>query len=135
MAVVATYPLITVTALHGSRDFFVQHFGMQVLFEASWVVMLTTDGDAPIVGLMSRDHPSDPPGPEEFDGLGMVLTVQTDDAAALGGRLRADGAPITYDLNDEPWGQRRFMTVDPSGIRIDVVEQTEPAAGFWEQYL
>ena len=42
------------------------------------------------------------------------------------------GAPIRYPLTDEPWGQRRFMTVDPSGILLDVVEQIEPAPGFWD---
>lgn len=33
-----------------------------------------------------------------------------------------------------PWGQRRFMVRDRAGVLIDVVEQTEPAAGFWERY-
>jgi hypothetical protein len=40
-----------------------------------------------------------------------------------------------HELADEPWGQRRFMTRDPSGILFDVVEQTEPATGFWDKYL
>jgi hypothetical protein len=33
-----TYPLVTVTALEESRDFFVKFFGMSLVFEASWVV-------------------------------------------------------------------------------------------------
>ena len=45
------------------------------------------------------------------------------------------GAPITYGLAEEPWGQRRFMVRDPSGILVDVVEQIEPAPGFWEKYM
>jgi hypothetical protein len=45
--------------------------------------------------------------------------------------LRAD----RLDLRDEPWGQRRFMTIESSGILVDVVEQTEPAEDYWEKYL
>jgi uncharacterized glyoxalase superfamily protein PhnB len=129
------YPLLTVTALAASRDFLVRHFALQVVFEARWVVMFS-DGrsDAVVLGLMSPEHPSVPPGPEPFGGLGMILTVQVDDAAAAYARLTAAGVPVRHPLTDEPWGQRRFMTVDPSGILIDVVEQTAPAPGFWDAY-
>jgi uncharacterized glyoxalase superfamily protein PhnB len=135
MKVLDTYPLVTVTQLKASRDFFVAHLGMTVLFEASWVVILSSKPDGPIaLGLMSADHPSRPPGSETFDGQGMIITVQVEDAPAACAHLKAGGAPIDYELHDEPWGQKRFMTRDPSGIRIDVVEQIEPAPGFWDRY-
>ena len=54
--------------------------------------------------------------------------------AAAGGcalwRVRGERQVAT-----EPWGQRRFMVQDPSGFLVDVVEQIEPAAGFWDQYM
>ena len=135
MHVVDAYPLITVALLKASRDFFVERFGMTVLFEANWVAILSSKPDGSIaLGLMSADHPSRPPGPETFDGQGMIITVQVDDAAAAYTRLKAGGAPIEHPLQDEPWGQKRFMTRDPSGIRIDVVEHIEPAPGFWDRY-
>lgn len=128
-----TYPLVTVTALPASRDFFVKFFGMRLVFEASWVVMLARKEGGPIVlGLTMADHPSKPPGPEAFDGKGMIMTFQVEDAAAEHKRLQAAGAPIAYGLAVEPWGQRRFMVRDPSGILVDVVEQIEPVAGFWD---
>ena len=136
MAITDTYPLVTVRRLAESREFFVRHFGMAVLFEATWVVMLSANEDGTIaLGLMTSDHPSRPPGPATFDGEGMIVTVQVDDAAETYERVKAQSAPITHPLTDEPWGQRRFMTRDPSGISVDVVEQIEPAAGFWEKYL
>ena len=131
-----TYPLVTVTALEDSRDYFVKFFGMSLMFEANWVVMLARKEGGPIVlGLMSADHPSYPPGPEVFNAQGMIMTLQVEDAAAEHKRLLAEGAPIAYDLKDEPWGQRRFMTRDPSGILIDVVEQIASAAGYWDRYI
>lgn len=135
MATLQTYPLLTVKRLKESRDFFLRYFGMSVVFEASWVVMLSSGDDGAIaLGLMSQDHPSSPPGPETFNGQGMIMTLQVDDVSKTYARMRELGAPIVYDLKDEPWGQRRFMTRDPSGILVDVVEQTEPAPGYWEKY-
>jgi uncharacterized glyoxalase superfamily protein PhnB len=57
------------------------------------------------------------------------------DAAAAFAQLSSGGAPIIHPLTDEPWGQRRFMTRDPAGVLVDVVQQIEPAAGFWDRYL
>jgi uncharacterized glyoxalase superfamily protein PhnB len=136
MAGFTSYPLITVTRLQESRDFFVRFFGMSIVFEASWVVMLAHEEGGSIgLGLMTADHPSQPPGPETFGGKGMILTFQVDDAASAYARLKGLGAPIVYDLKEEPWGQKRFMGRDPSGIGIDVVEQTEPAPGFWDKHM
>jgi uncharacterized glyoxalase superfamily protein PhnB len=135
MAIVDTYPLFTVSNLRGSRDYFMHRLGMQVVFQATWVVMLSAPNATSIsVGLMSSDHPSSPPGPELFDGRGMILTLQVDDAAALHARLTAEGVIVAHPLVDAPWGQRRFMLTDPSGISIDVVQQIEPAPGFWDPY-
>jgi uncharacterized glyoxalase superfamily protein PhnB len=83
---------------------------------------------------MHPDHPSRPPGPEAFDGRGMLVTIEVADARATFQALSRGDAPIVHPLTDEDWGQRRFMTRDPAGVLIDVVEQTEATAGFWERY-
>jgi uncharacterized glyoxalase superfamily protein PhnB len=84
---------------------------------------------------MTPDHPSQPPGPERFSGEGVFLTFQVEDARTEFERLRAEGAPIAYPLRDEPWGQRRFALRDPAGTWLDIVEQVEPAPGFWDPYV
>jgi uncharacterized glyoxalase superfamily protein PhnB len=133
------YPLITTPALSEARDFYTRHFGFDVLFEASWFVYLSGPADGETRGatlaFMSPDHPSNPPGPETFDGHGMILTVEVADAHAMFEKLGKDGAPIVHPLTDEDWGQRRFMTRDPAGVLVDVVQQTEPKQGFWDRYL
>ena len=135
MKVLSAYPLVTTQNLQATRDFYVSHFGLEVIFEANWVVMLGRRSSGEInLGFMASNHPTNPPGPEAFDGKGMIVTVQVDDAAKAQAALRKQGAPITYDLHDEPWGQRRFMTVDPSGTLVDVVEQIIPMEGWWDKY-
>lgn len=135
MQLLDAYPLIVTQNLAAVRDFYVRWFGCEVGFEASWFIWLTLPGERPFsLAFMRADHPSNPPGPETFDGKGMILTFQVADAAAEFARLNAAGLPMVYGLHDELWGQRRFMVQDPAGVCIDVVEQTEPAAGFWQQY-
>lgn len=133
------YPLITTPALAEVRDFYRTHFGFEVAFEASWFVYLVGPGEEGTRGatlaFMHPDHPSNPPGPETFNGLGMILTLEVGDAASVFEQVKASGAPIVHPLTDEKWGQRRFMTRDPAGVLVDVVEQIEPAAGFWDPYM
>lgn len=133
------YPLITTRALFEARDFYVTHFGFAVSFEATWFVYLAGkphgDSRGATLAFMHPEHPSNPPGPESFDGHGMIVTIEVADAAAAFARLSSGGAPIIHPLTDEPWGQRRFMTRDPAGVLVDVVQQIEPAAGFWDRYL
>ena len=132
------YPLISTPALFEARDFYIGHFGFDVLFEASWFVYLSGPGEdgtrGATLAFMSPEHPSNPPGPEAFDGRGMILTVEVADAGAVFDKLSRDGAPVVYPLAEEDWGQRRFMTRDPAGVLVDVVEQIEPREGFWEKY-
>lgn len=136
MKLLDSYPLLTVSDIRASRDFYVKHFGFGVIFDSDWVVML---GDARrgriALGFMTPDHPTNPPGPEVFDGKGMIVTIQVEDAAADCAALKAQGVRIFYDLHDEPWGQRRFALRDPNGVIVDVVQQTQPAEGWWDKYM
>jgi uncharacterized glyoxalase superfamily protein PhnB len=118
------------------REFYRRWFRAEVVFEASWFALLAIPGESPrSIAFMAPDHPSTPPGPDVFSGTGAFLTLQVADATGEFERLRQAGASFVYDLRDEPWGQRRFALRDPAGIWIDVVEQIEPAPGFWDPYL
>jgi uncharacterized glyoxalase superfamily protein PhnB len=127
---------LTVTPAH--RDcaaFYRRWFAFTTVFEAGWITVLASAGERPFtIGFMAPDHPSTPPGPAVSPGDGTLVTLQVADAAAEHARLAAAGAPLIYPLTDEPWGQRRFALRDPAGAWVDVVEQTAPAAGWWERY-
>lgn len=133
------YPLVTTPKLAEVRDFYTQHFQFDVLFEASWFLYLAGPAEEGTRGatlaFMHPDHPSNPPGPESFNGRGMILTVEVSNAQEAFDRLRLTGALIVHPLTDEDWGQRRFMIRDPAGVLVDVVEQIEPKEGYWDPYL
>ncbi|HYE46302.1 MAG TPA: VOC family protein [Caulobacter sp.] len=134
MRFVDRYPIIVTPRLADCRDFW-RRLGFAVSFEASWFLLLHAEDGSASLAFMSPDHPSAPPGPEPFSGQGMCLELQVEDAAAAYEEAVAAGLPIGLALAEEPFGQLRFGFTDPSGLWVDVVEQIEPAAGFWDRYL
>lgn len=132
MKFVDRYPIIVTPKLFECRDFWAQRLGFEVVFEADWFVLLAADGAT--LAFMHPNHPSTPPGPETFSGKGMCFELQVEDAAAAYEAWIAQG-PADYALAHEPFGQLRFGFFDPSGLWVDVVEQVEPAAGFWDRYM
>lgn len=133
MKFVDRYPIIVTPKLRACRDFWTAHLGFTVVFEADWFILLQADGAS--LAFMSPDHPSAPPGPETFAGTGMCFELQVADAAAAYDECRAAGLEPSYPLTREAFGQQRFGFFDPAGLWVDVVEQIEPADGFWDRYL
>ena len=134
MQIESAYPVVVTPGLTECRDFYVRRLGFEIVFEASWFVYLTAPDSPHGIAFMTPDHPSRPPGPEAFDGNGILLTLQVADAAAEFDRLREAGVSIEHQLRDEPWGQRRFGLRDPAGTWVDVVQQIEPEPDFWDRY-
>jgi catechol 2,3-dioxygenase-like lactoylglutathione lyase family enzyme len=131
------YPVFVTKNLNESRAFYAAWFNMQVVFESTFFVLLTTSGERSFsIGFLSEVHPSSPPScPAMNANAGVFLTLQVEDAKADFERLSKGGLKIFYSLKDEDWGQRRFGIVDPNGMYVDVVQQIEAKEGFWDKYL
>lgn len=136
MELVDGCPIIVTDRLHECREFYGRWFGFEVVFEATWIVVLKSSGDRPVtVAFMHSEHPSSPPSPAAYEGYGMFVTFQVADARADYARPTAAGLRCDLSLTDEPWGQRRFGVTDPAGVWVDVVEQIEPEADWWKPFL
>ncbi|WP_297652910.1 VOC family protein [Hydrogenophaga sp.] len=129
------YPIIVTPHKNACRDFWVHHFDLQVGFDSDWFVWLTAADGSLSMAFMTPDHPSAPPGPEAFSGTGMCFELQVEDAEAEHAAFLAAGGHVAYPLADEAFGQRRFGFADPSGLWVDVVQQIDPAAGYWDRYM
>ena len=128
------YPIVVTSKIDECREFYVR-LGFEVGFAASWFTWLTTPDGSATIAFMTPDHPSRPPGAEEFAGGGLCFELEVQDAAAALAAMRNRGLVEEYPLSDEPFGQRRFGMKDPAGVWIDVVEQIESAPGWWDRYL
>jgi catechol 2,3-dioxygenase-like lactoylglutathione lyase family enzyme len=133
MDLVDGYPVVITDRLRECRDFYVRWLGFEVVFEASWIVVV--GGGAQTLAFMHTEHPSSPPAPGPYTGDGMFLTLQVADAHAEYERVTAAGLRCELELTEEPWGQLRFGVTDPAGMWIDVVQQVEPEPGWWDRFV
>jgi len=130
------YAVFVTKKLDQTVQFYEQHFGFTKLFESTFFVLLQTPGEQKYnIAFMDEEHPTAPPTPKAFNGNGSFLTLEVADAKAIYEDLKKRGLSIAYALKDEPWGQRRFAVVDPNNLWVDVVQQTQPAEGFWDKYM
>ncbi|ESQ76029.1 VOC family protein [Asticcacaulis sp. AC402] len=132
MRFVDRYPIIVTPKLFACRDFWRDTLDFEVVFEASWFVLLQAEEGSVTLAFMHPDHPSAPPGPEPFSGKGMCFELQVEDATSA---LAAFKGTPEYPLTREPFGQLRFGFHDPSGLWVDVVEQVAPTESFWDRYI
>ena len=131
------FVLICTEKMLECRDFYVRHFGFAVEFESTiytQVKVASETGGHFSIAFMPPSHPFGEAYRDIFSGRGAYLTIQVADAAAVHERVVALGAPIVADLRDEDWGQRHFITRDPNGTVVDVVQAIEPAAGYYDRY-
>ncbi len=136
MSVRNVFALITTDKLFECRDFYVNHFGFAVAFESTIYIQLSVpseEGGSFGLALMPPDQPFWDRR-ELFNGDGVVITIEVADAASVYEKLKAEGAPIVQELRSEDWGQRHFLTRDPGGMIVDVVESIEPAPGYYDKY-
>jgi catechol 2,3-dioxygenase-like lactoylglutathione lyase family enzyme len=131
------YSVFITKDLKASTKFYADWFGFTPVFESTFFVLMSTPGERPVsVGFLSEVHPSSPPSAPALNAkAGVFLTLQTSNARSDYDKLKSAGLKISYELKDEPWGQRRFGVIDPNGMYIDIVEQIEPVPGFWDKYI
>ncbi|MCG8393589.1 MAG: VOC family protein [Pseudomonadales bacterium] len=135
MKIIDRYPIVVTSHKQACRDFWQQHFDLDVLFDSDWFVLLGQADQGSVIAFMTPDHPSAPPGPECFNGQGACIELEVADADAALQSLTDKGVEPHYPLTREAFGQKRFGLRDPAGVWIDVVEQVEPEAGYWDQYM
>jgi catechol 2,3-dioxygenase-like lactoylglutathione lyase family enzyme len=123
-----TYPLIVTDRLAEARDFYVKWLDMEVTFELDWVVYVSRPAGTGRTGVCFMAPGLDHQVPEHrmpYSGDSVILTFQVDDAQYELAALRRKGFEPDVDIRDEPWGQRHFMTRDPAGVWVDIVQQLD----------
>lgn len=124
------FPVIPCEDVAKSSRFYVDLLGLEPVWEADWYVQLR-DPETPSVeiGFVSARHPSIPAS-HHAPSSGVVVTMEVDDVDAVHEHAEKLGCEIVYALRDDDWGQRHFMTVDPSGLLVDVVKLIPPKGEF-----
>lgn len=129
------YPVIMTDHVAETARFYVEHFRFQPLFESDWYVHLQSKEDVAVnLAVLRGDHDTIPEvGRGRVSGL--LINFEVEDVDREYVRAQERGLPILLALRDEPFGQRHFITCDPNGVMLDVIEPIPPSAEFDEQYV
>jgi catechol 2,3-dioxygenase-like lactoylglutathione lyase family enzyme len=134
MQLASFYPVLGTDKIEASRDFYTTYFPFTITFEADWYVsLITTQNPQFQLALLDYRHPSVPEGFGQ-PTQGIILNFEVEDVDAEYKRLRAAGLPMHLELKSEDWGQRHFITSDPNGMLIDVIQLIPPSAEYAQQY-
>lgn len=116
--------------LQESKEFYLRHFGFQLVFENDWYVELVTPArDAGISFTLPQREAG-----EFFNGRGVILSFEVEDADAEYARLKAAGLSIAQALEDKPWGERSFAVNDPNGLHIYIYAPCKPTEAYEKLY-
>ncbi len=128
------YPVIATKKLKESSQFYTSYFPFVITFENEWYVSLITREEPRFqLAFVNPNHPSVPEG-FQVDSAGIILNFELENVDAEYKRFKESGLPIHVDLRSEDWGQRHFITSDPNGLLIDVIQLTPPAPEFAADY-
>lgn len=129
MQVQSQYPVLLTSKIAESTAFYQCHFGFETAFEVDWYVSLkrTTESRVDELALLDPTHPTIPEAYRR-PVQGVILNFEVEDVDAEHARLIGQaGLPELLTLRSEAFGQRHFITADPSGVLIDVITNIPPA--------
>lgn len=125
-------PAIIVEDTDKAKTFYATHFDAQVTFDCGWYVNLELGDGGPTIQFMQPRSPEQ----RKFDG-GLTYNIRFEDTVqvdAVHDRLAGAGLSMVMPLEDHPWGDRGFTTLDPYGVTLYVYATIEPNEEF-KQYF
>lgn len=66
---------------------------------------------------------------------GVSIAFVVPDSDEIFAKAESMGLEIVQRPKNEEYGQRRFLTVDPDGLLVDVSSACEPSAAFMMKYF
>ncbi|NNH75026.1 glyoxalase [Nocardia uniformis] len=132
--ITSIFPTICADDVPAVRDFYIELFGFGVNFDSGWYVQLEAPDEAKAqIGIVEREHES-VPAAFRLRPAGMLLAIEVDDVDAVHAKAVKMGLQTPLELRSEDFGQRHFMTVDPSGTLVDVITPIPPSAEYAAAY-
>ena len=127
MKIAKMTPIITTDKLAEEKEFYSKFFGLKVIFEyADQHIGMQCSGNGDVVISFMAPNEQTPP----YQGQGLTVCLEVEDVDAQSKRLMAAGLPIVVPIQDNPWGDRSFISVDPAGVSVYVYSPTEPTEEF-----
>jgi uncharacterized glyoxalase superfamily protein PhnB len=126
-------PTIVVEDLDPARTFYTTHLNGRLIFDCGWYIGLQFGEDGPTLHFMQPQSPDH----QLYQG-GLTYNLKLEDTAKVDAAHQeavGAGLPMIMPLEDHPWGDRGFCTLDPYGVALYVYVETEPSEEFKQYYL
>lgn len=120
-------PIVTTDKLGEVKAYYQEYFDFRVVFENENYLALRGSGEGGVE--LSFMKPSEAELPF-FAGGGLIYCFEVEDVDAEHDRLRKAGLTMVQPPQDNPWGDRSAITIDPVGINIYLFKPIPPAAEF-----
>lgn len=134
MQINSFYPVLMTNQITATRNFYTQHFGFQITFEADWYVSLKSADGRYELAFVAFDHETVVQAYQK-SVQGLLLNMEVDNADSEYERLITKGGlPLRRELLTEDFGQRHFATSDPNGVLIDVIQIVPPSGEYAAMY-
>ena len=134
MKVESIYPVIGTDKIAASREFYTRYFGFAVSFEADWYISLKSKHNPQFeLALLDYRHASVPQACRH-PARGVLINIEVAEVDSVYEKLKQAGLTMLLELRSEEWGQRHFITQDPNGLLIDVIQNIEPEGEYAQQY-
>ncbi len=134
MKTTSYYPVILVEDVAATANFYTDNFRFKVQFQTDWYVHLQSGEDESVnLAVLLYNHETIPEQ-ARVQSRGLILNFEVENVDREYDAARNAGLPIVQILRDEAFGQRHFITKDPSGTLIDVIKPIMPSEEFAGDY-
>ena len=126
-------PTIIVEDLAPARSFYTTRLNGRIIFDCGWYIGIEFGENGPTLHFMQPQSPD-----HRVYAGGLTYNLKLEDAARVDEAHRKAvkaGLPMVMPLEDHPWGDRGFCTLDPYGVALYVYVDIEPSEEFRQYYL
>ena len=128
-------PALYVEDLDRSKNYYCDLLELKPGFETDWIIQLSDPKNASVELILQPMKHDLIPRRFQKPPQGCSLAFVVNDCDALFKRAQSMGLEIIQEPKNEHYGQRRFLTVDPDGVLIDVSSNCEPSPEFKEKHF
>ncbi len=124
--------IVCTEKINEAKEFYTKYFGFKVYFEMENKHLSLCSGDSKEheISFMAPNGEQQPP----YSGAGLTMCLEVNDVDSEYERLSKEDVNIVVPVQDNPWGDRSFIVLDPVGISVYVYSPISPSEEF-KQYF
>ena len=123
MKIKRNVPLVCTDKIEAQKAFYCEHFDFRPTFDsAEFLGLISQNGNCEISFMTPTSEDV-----QFQSNANIAFCLEVDDVDEEHARLTADGVEFVQPPQDNPWGDRSAIAVDPSGIKVYIYKMIQPS--------